>query len=143
MTHNTAIAGMADPVLRALTGTSASAAVQHVLINRGFDYIGEAYVLQGSSCSRRRSVGRESGVWIAKASLRSNDHLTVLNDFDDVDRTRGPRRANTCDLELDPGVFELLTSIVAVEFVLQFRACFGEVRSRFLKHSDDMDIERL
>ena len=36
MTHNTAIAGMADPVLRALTGTSASAAVQHVLINRGF-----------------------------------------------------------------------------------------------------------
>ena len=81
--------------------------------------------------------------WIAKASLRSNDHLTVLNDFDDVDRTRGPRRANTCDLELDPGVFELLTSIIAVEFVLQFRACFGEVRSRSLKHSDDMDIERL
>src|SRR3954453_5624360 len=71
------------------------------------------------------------------------DHLTVLNDFDDVDRTRGPWRTNTCDLELDPGVFELLTSIIAVEFVLQFRACFGEVRSRSLKHSDDMDIERL
>ena len=92
--------------------------MQHVLINRGFDYISEAYVLQGSSCSRRRSVGRESGVWIAKASFRSNDHLTVLNDFDDVDRTRGPRRTNTCDLELDPGVFELLTSIIGVEFVL-------------------------
>ena len=59
-----------------------------------------------------------SGVWIAKASFRSNDHLTVLNDFDDVDRTRGPRRTNTCDLELDPGVFELLTSIIGVEFVL-------------------------
>ena len=92
--------------------------MQHVLINRGFDYISEAYVLQGSSCSRRRSVGRESGVWIAKASLRSNDHLTVLNDFDDVDRTRGPRRTNTCDLELDPRVLELLTSIIGVEFVL-------------------------
>src|SRR5215207_1979276 len=120
-----------------------SAAVLHVLINRGFDYVGEAYVLQGSSCSRRRAVGRESGVWIAKASLRSNDHLPVLNYFDYVDRTRGPRGTNTCYLELDPGVFELLTSIIAVEFVLQFRACFGEVRSRSLKHSDDMDIERL
>ena len=76
-------------------GMAILAAVLHVLINRGFDYIGEAYVLQGSSCSRRRSVGRESGVWIAKASLRSNDHLTVLNDFDDVDRTRGPGQANT------------------------------------------------
>ena len=30
-----------------------------------------------------------------------------------------------------------------IEDFLQFRACFGEVRSRSLKHSDDMDIERL
>src|SRR3954453_20228625 len=44
--------------------------------------------------------------------------LTCLNDFDDVHRTPGPWRTNPCHLEPDPGVFELLTSIIAVEFVL-------------------------
>ena len=82
-------------------------------------------------------------VWIAKASLSSNDHLTVLNDFDDVDRTRSPRAKQHLRSGTRPGGFRAAYQHYKCGICTPFRACFGEVRSRSLKHSDDMDIERL